>query len=122
MIENLVDTNLQVRTTRDRSMRVEFFYEELMTVEYADKAEVSLSDLLGTLGGNLGLFLGFQGLNLFEVLELIGVIFAFSVTYNQGGKAIGANKVNPNNTDTTIEMEAPQQNQNEYTKSTKRNK
>jgi hypothetical protein len=52
-------------------LKVNIFYDELKTTTITQDAKTSLSDFISSIGGTLGLFLGFSFLSFIELFEVI---------------------------------------------------
>ena len=63
--------NMSEETVKDNFLSVNVFLEALQTTKTVTQYTYLVSDLLGTLGGNMGLFLGISIVSLFEVLVLV---------------------------------------------------
>ena len=63
--------NMSEETVKDNFLSVNVFLEALQTTKTVTQYTYLVSDLLGTLGGNMGLFLGISIISLFEVLVLV---------------------------------------------------
>ncbi|XP_041357771.1 acid-sensing ion channel 1-like [Gigantopelta aegis] len=58
------------------SIELRIFYESLLNTRIVQRPEVTYLDILGTLGGHMGLFLGASLLSLSEIIEMCIVVIA----------------------------------------------
>jgi len=63
--------SLNESVVRGAVLKVNVFYDSLNYLTLIDSQTVTIPSLFGTVGGNLGLFLGMSILTLFEILDLI---------------------------------------------------
>ncbi|KAF6024252.1 SCNN1D [Bugula neritina] len=61
---------------RSELVTVDFYFESLNYNVYIQRASMTLEDLIGSIGGHLGLWIGMSIISFMEVFELIVILFA----------------------------------------------
>ena len=76
---DFINRTLDAITARDSFVSVRVYYESLSYISSTELPQMDVPTLLGSIGGNLGLFLGISVFSLYELVEVIvEIIFILS--------------------------------------------
>ena len=82
---DFINRTLDSVTARESFVRVNVFYESLSYTLTDETPQMDFVSLLGSIGGNLGLFLG---VSIFSICEIIEAVIEVMVTFKRRNKAI----------------------------------
>ena len=75
---DFIKRTIDAAIVRDSVVNVNIFYESLSYTETNESPQMNIVSLLGSIGGNLGLFFGVSVFSLCEIIEvLIEIYFIF---------------------------------------------
>jgi len=70
----------------EQFLKLNIYYDNLNYYKYTEKPSLTIKDLIGALGGHLGLWIGMSLLSFFEIFELIVAVFKWCVRKVQSNK------------------------------------
>ena len=77
---DFINRTLDATTARDSFVCLRIFYESLSYTSITESPQMTIVSLLGSIGGNLGLFLGVSAFSLCEIVEvIIEIVYVLNV-------------------------------------------
>ena len=78
LANDFINKTINVTTVEKSLVKVNLFYESLSYTETTESPKMDIFSLLGSIGGNLGLFLGVSVFSLCEIIEVLIEIYFIS--------------------------------------------